>query len=155
MKRAYDLRVLLRPYKEGDIVYLLDTASHKGKSRKLSSPWKGPGIITKKLSVYLYRIMLRNAVLVTNHDRMMPCKDRKLPGWIVKFQKSSGMKDDIDHEEENSDKAYCSCRKPYGGRFMIQCDFCEEWYHGSCVNLTATHALAIDRYKCSGCKDRN
>ena len=85
MKRAYDLRVLLRPYKEGDIVYLLDTASHKGKSHKLSSPWKGPGIITNKLSVYLYRIMLRNAVLVTNHDRMMPCKDRKLPGWIVKF----------------------------------------------------------------------
>ena len=108
MKRAYDLRVLLRPYKEGDIVYLLDTASHKGKSRKLSSPWKGPGIITKKLSVYLYRIMLHNAVLVTNHDRMMPCKDRKLPGWIVKFQTSSGMDDDIDQEEEDSDKAYCS-----------------------------------------------
>ena len=40
-------------------------------------------------------------------------------------------------------------------RFMIQCDFCEEWYHRSCVNLTATHALAIDRYKCSGCKGRN
>ena len=53
MKRNYDLRVLLRPYAEGDIIYLLDTASVKGKSRKLSAPWKGPALIVKKLSAYL------------------------------------------------------------------------------------------------------
>lgn len=39
MKRNYDLRVLLRPYAEGDTIYLLDTASVKGKSPKLSPPW--------------------------------------------------------------------------------------------------------------------
>ena len=32
IKRNYDLRVLLKPYAEGDIIYLLDTASVKGKS---------------------------------------------------------------------------------------------------------------------------
>ena len=62
MKRNYDLCVLLRPYAEGDIIYLLDTASVKGKSRKLSAPWKGPALIVKKLSAYLYRVKLRNAV---------------------------------------------------------------------------------------------
>ena len=62
MKRNYDLRVLLRPYAEGDIIYLLDTASVKGKSRKLSAPWKGPALIVEKLSAYLYRVKLRNAV---------------------------------------------------------------------------------------------
>ena len=62
MKRNYDLRVLLRPYAEGDIIYLLDTASVKGKSRKLSAPWKGPALIVKKLYAYLYREKLRNAV---------------------------------------------------------------------------------------------
>ena len=59
MKCNYDLRILLRPYAEGDFVCLLDTASVKGKSRKLLSPWKGPVLIVKKLSAYLYRIKLR------------------------------------------------------------------------------------------------
>lgn len=153
MKRNYDLRVLQRPYAEGDVVYLLDTATLKGKSRKLSSPWKGPGIIVKKLSAYLYRIKLRNAVLVINHDRMMPCKDRKLPDWIVKFRKSP-KEEDQDQNEEDDKTEYCICRKSYSGRFMIQCDFCNEWYHGSCVNITASDALEIDKYKCKACKDK-
>jgi transposase InsO family protein len=85
MKRDYDLRVLLRPYSEGDVVYILDTAGAKGKSRKLTSPWKGPAIILNKISAYLYRVKLRNAVFVINHDKMMPCKDRLLPDWITRF----------------------------------------------------------------------
>ena len=38
MKTKYDLRVLQRSYQEGDVVYLLDTASVKGKCRKLLPP---------------------------------------------------------------------------------------------------------------------
>ena len=124
MKRNYDLRVLLRPYAEGDSVYLLDTASVKGKAQKLLAPWKGPALIMKKLSSYLYRVKLRNAVFVVNHDRMMPCKDRKVPEWITKFKKSKEVVQDQD--EEDDQKEYCVCRKPYSGRFMIQCDFCDE-----------------------------
>ena len=152
MKRDYDLRVLLRPYAEGDVVYLLDTATLKGKSRKLSSPWKGPAVILKKISGSLYRIKLRNAVFIANHDRMMPCRDRQLPDWIIKFQKS-GQQLDPEPDVHSDDTPYCVCRKPYDGRFMIQCDFCEEWYHGSCVNITATDALDIDKYKCRACKE--
>ncbi|KAH3807107.1 hypothetical protein DPMN_135440 [Dreissena polymorpha] len=37
------------------------------------------------------------------------------------------------------------------GRFMIQCDHCDEWYHGSCVNITATDALDIQKYHCPNC----
>ena len=81
-KRYYDLKLLLRQYEEGDVVYLLDTAVIKGKCRKLQPPWKGPAVITKKLSAYTYKIRLKNAVLTTNHDRMIPCKDREWPQWI-------------------------------------------------------------------------
>ncbi|MBV2113414.1 MAG: DDE-type integrase/transposase/recombinase [Candidatus Thiodiazotropha sp. (ex Ctena orbiculata)] len=151
MKRYYDLRVLQRQYAEGDIIYLLDTATVKGKSRKLTAPWKGPAVIVKKLSAYLYRVKLRNAVFIVNHDRMMPSKDRKVPDWITKYRRSKETEDDQD--EEDDQKQYCVCRKPYSGQFMIQCDFCEEWYHGSCVNITPTDALGIDRYKCKACKD--
>jgi hypothetical protein len=58
MKRDYDLRILERPYKAGDVVYLLDPASIKGKCKKLSSPWKRHGIIINNLTAYLYRIKL-------------------------------------------------------------------------------------------------
>ena len=40
------------------------------------------------------------------------------------------------------------------GRFMIQCEACKEWYHGSCVKIMPTDALDIDEYKCSECLKR-
>ena len=95
---------------------------------------------------------LRNAVFVMNHDRMTPCKDKKVPEWITQFKNSKEVVQDQD--EEDDQKEYCVCRKPYSGRFMIQCDFFGEWYHGSCVNITVTDALVIDKYKCKACKDK-
>ena len=56
MKRDYDMKVYARAYEEGDIVDILDTATVKGKYRKLSHSWKGPGVVIKKLSSYLYRV---------------------------------------------------------------------------------------------------
>ncbi|XP_055954851.1 titin homolog [Patella vulgata] len=31
---------------------------------------------------------------------------------------------------------YCLCNKPHNDRFMIQCDACQKWYHGSCVGVS-------------------
>lgn len=44
MKRDYDLKVNVHPFKVGDLVYLLDTASIKGKCGKLSHFWKGQAL---------------------------------------------------------------------------------------------------------------
>ncbi|KAH3770043.1 hypothetical protein DPMN_171322 [Dreissena polymorpha] len=41
MKRNYDLRVLLRPYAEGDVVYILDTAVLKRKCKKCTMERSG------------------------------------------------------------------------------------------------------------------
>lgn len=49
MKRDYDLNILKKAFEVGDIVYVLDTATVKGKRRKLTPPWKGPGLIVKKI----------------------------------------------------------------------------------------------------------
>ena len=38
MKRNYDLRLLERNYEVGDAVYMLDTATLKGKCKKLCPP---------------------------------------------------------------------------------------------------------------------
>ncbi|CAK7242355.1 MAG: COMPASS (complex proteins associated with Set1p) component [Sporothrix thermara] len=31
---------------------------------------------------------------------------------------------------------YCICRGPDDHRWMIQCDDCEDWFHGDCVNIS-------------------
>lgn len=117
MKPYYDLCVLRRQYAEGDIIYLLDTATVKGKSCKLTAPWKGPAVIVKKLSAYLYRVKLRNVVFIVSHDRLMPCTDRKVLEWITKYIRSK--KAENDQDEEDDQKQYYVCRKPYSGQFMI------------------------------------
>ena len=144
MKRNYDLRILHRNYSKGDLVYLLDTAVLKGKCKKLSPPWKGPGVITKKLSDYLFKIRLRNSAMTVNHDRIKPCKDSNLPAWIKKFKEGGEV-------EEEDETLYCYCQKKWEGRFMIACDYCDKWYHGACVNVTASEATNIDKYKCPTC----
>ena len=152
MKRDYDLRLLERSYEVGDAVYILDTAVLKGKCKKLCPPWKGPGVIVTKLSAYLFRVKVRNAVFVANHDRLKPCRDRKLPKWIEHWKNNPNSSNT--ETARGDDRVYCFCRNPWQGRFMIQCDYCKEWYHGACVNVTPTEALDIIRYKCGECKSR-
>ncbi|KAK3518019.1 hypothetical protein QTP70_031821 [Hemibagrus guttatus] len=47
---------------------------------------------------------------------------------------------------------YCVCRQPYDlNRFMIECDICKDWFHGSCVQVEEHHAADIDVYHCPNC----
>ena len=90
VKRDYDLKFYSRAYKEGDLVYILDKPTFKGKCRKLSPSWKRPGIVIKKLSPYLYRVKTKAAVMVANHDRLKKCVDRDVrPGCPI-AKRSSG-----------------------------------------------------------------
>ncbi len=150
MKRNYDLRILERDYAVGDAVYLLDTAGIKGKCRKLCPPWKGPGVVVSKMSSYILRIRFRNSVFIVNHDRLKPCRDRVLPQWIVKWKE-----DPPDLPTSTDEKVYCFCRRSWQGRFMICCDYCDEWYHGSCVNVTPSDPVVVGKYKCEDCRGRN
>ena len=149
MKRNYDLKGIRRhSYKKGDAVYLLDTAVLKGQCRKLCKPWKGPAAVLERLSSALFRVQLRKSMLVVNHDRMKHCRDRNLPGWLRRLRERS---DDPKPDTVEDPQLYCLCRKPWQGRFMIQCDRCDEWFHGACVNVTPTEALDIDQYTCPNC----
>ncbi|KAL4656720.1 lysine-specific demethylase 7B-like isoform X1 [Arapaima gigas] len=47
---------------------------------------------------------------------------------------------------------YCVCRQPYDvSRFMIECDICKDWFHGSCVQVEEHQAMDIDVYHCPNC----
>ncbi|XP_048872069.1 lysine-specific demethylase phf2-like isoform X2 [Brienomyrus brachyistius] len=48
---------------------------------------------------------------------------------------------------------YCICRLPYDvTRFMIECDACKDWFHGSCVGVDEDEAADIDIYHCPNCE---
>ena len=147
MKRNYDVKTLVHTYNEGDVIYVLDTASVKGKCRKLSPTWKGPGIIIEKLTDYTYRVRLRGKTTTVNHDRIKLCNDRHVPEWIGKYKK--GMACSV------TTGIYCLCRGPDTGSFMIQCNECREWYHGTCVKVTAEQAKSIDIYECPPCTGKS
>ena len=98
-------------------------------------------MVVEAISASLFRVKLQKSMLVVNHDRMKLCRDRRLPEWITKWLENP---DDVKKVVEDKAIRYCLCRKPWQGRFMIQCDGCDEWFHGSCVDITPSDALNID-----------
>jgi hypothetical protein len=65
LKRDYDVKVRVKELKLGDLVYQLDTATVKGKTRKLSSSWKGPGVVIENAG---------NPISLPNNSRFMYVK---------------------------------------------------------------------------------
>ncbi|KNC31839.1 hypothetical protein FF38_12420 [Lucilia cuprina] len=53
-----------------------------------------------------------------------------------------------DSEEDDDDdpnKLWCICRQPHNNRFMICCDVCEDWFHGTCVSITKAMGLEMEQ----------
>uniref|UniRef100_T1JA55 PHD-type domain-containing protein n=1 Tax=Strigamia maritima TaxID=126957 RepID=T1JA55_STRMM len=38
--------------------------------------------------------------------------------------------------EDDPDRLWCVCKQPHNDRFMILCESCKDWFHGTCVNVT-------------------
>jgi hypothetical protein len=85
MQRDYEVKVRVRELKLENLVYQLDTATVKGKTRKLSPSWKGPGMVIEMLTPYLYKIKLKRVIITANHDRLKLCQDREVPEWAQKL----------------------------------------------------------------------
>lgn len=88
------------------------------------------------------------------------------PSWnswepVEELQK--GCKDMIDEYNRNSRtspdafRQFCVCRKPY--RFddgaMIQCRYCLNWFHFSCLGITLVEANKYQTYYCDNCREAN
>ncbi|XP_076469256.1 lysine-specific demethylase phf2-like isoform X2 [Babylonia areolata] len=57
--------------------------------------------------------------------------------------------------EAEGPPVYCICRKPYDDAFMIECDECKDWFHGSCVGVQEHLAAQIERYHCPLCEKKH
>ncbi|KAM3207365.1 hypothetical protein ACQJBY_062535 [Aegilops geniculata] len=58
-----------------------------------------------------------------------------------------------DKQKDNEVTDFCgSCNAPYhANAFWIGCDGCDQWFHGKCVNITASEVEHIKEYKCPNC----
>lgn len=78
------------------------------------------------------------------------------------YSSSDAEQDDDSQEDEESeddpDKLWCICRKPYDNKFMICCDVCKDWFHGTCVGVTKLMGDRWEREKiewfCRECQDK-
>ena len=92
MKKDYDLRVREHTYKVGDVVYWLQSATKKGKCKKLTPAWSGPGVVIQQITPYLYRVKHKNKESVKHHDKLKLCRDRDVPKWLEKLRQELGTK---------------------------------------------------------------
>jgi hypothetical protein len=51
---------------------------------------------------------------------------------------------------EEGEQIYCHCRGVDDGEFMVSCDICQEWFHGSCVSVNEEDE--VDVFLCKQCE---
>ncbi|KAJ8322134.1 hypothetical protein KUTeg_000605 [Tegillarca granosa] len=66
--------------------------------------------------------------------------------------------DENDSDWDPPDILYCICKQPHGNRFMIGCDKCENWYHGTCVGISRARGREMEKnneeYTCPVCAEK-
>ncbi|XP_061400775.1 uncharacterized protein LOC133336495 [Musca vetustissima] len=62
-----------------------------------------------------------------------------------KSKADAGASDSGDEDDDDPNKLWCICRQPHNNRFMICCDVCEDWFHGTCVNITKAMGLEMEQ----------
>lgn len=84
MKRDYDTRISQNNYNVGDLVYCLDQTKIKGRCKKIEPQlWRGPCIITKKLSDLLFEIQGKPGTRSKIVHRIKKFYSKSLPEWII------------------------------------------------------------------------
>lgn len=47
---------------------------------------------------------------------------------------------------------FCICRQPDDHTLMLQCNYCDEWYHARCLQMTAEQVEQMKEYECAACR---
>ncbi|KAL7747244.1 hypothetical protein RI367_007455 [Sorochytrium milnesiophthora] len=61
-----------------------------------------------------------------------------------------------EERQKKKDQTYCICENPTVdfGQFMLSCDTCKVWYHGSCVEVYEGMVKENDRWYCPRCRQK-
>jgi hypothetical protein len=76
---------------------------------------------------------------------------------LANRQKSSNLRGGRMYFEcpmHRSEDLLCFCKKPYDATlFMIRCDCCANWFHGSCVGVNPEEGDVLPEYFCQSCRE--
>ena len=84
-KKHYDIKSEKRSLEKGQAVWLYDTTRRVGVCHKLTSKWKGPYVVVKKIDdlTYMVKKSKKQHAKVYHIDRLLPYKGRNFPKWFV------------------------------------------------------------------------
>ena len=103
-KRTYDRRAEKDGLQVGKFVWCFNPAKTKGLTPKLQRRWKGPYLVTHKLSDVVYRLQMKphGKMMVVHSDRLKPYQGEKLDSWIeepeVELSYRPGEENDMDQD---------------------------------------------------------
>lgn len=91
-KRTYDLYAKRRKLGIGQAVWIHEPIRTKGVCSKLTSPWKGPFVVTKCIDDVTYKVKRgrSQSPKVYHIDRLALYHGRNIPGWIGQFRRQQG-----------------------------------------------------------------
>lgn len=62
-----------------------------------------------------------------------------------------------EYDEGDPNRPWCNCNRPDDGKFMISCDICMYWFHGSCVGVVESLSKRWSKegkeWYCPDCED--
>ena len=88
-KRHYDLKAKKRSFVPGQAVWAYEPLRKVGVCTKLTSPWKGPYIIEKKIDDVTYRVKrsIRQPSRIYHIDKLALYLGRNVPTWTARFMR--------------------------------------------------------------------
>ena len=63
----------------------------------------------------------------------------------------------FDFTSNDKNLYYCECNQPaneYDGEDMVQCEFCEQWYHCTCIGTTIEELKEVHMWECTPCLEK-
>ena len=63
--------------------------------------------------------------------------------------------DESAHPTDPGEEIRCVCGVGYNGEFMLDCDQCHCWFHGSCVGVADAEEELPDEWLCDACRLSN
>lgn len=58
------------------------------------------------------------------------------------------------HTIQDGGSRYCVCGGPSDGSFMLGCDHCDKWFHGSCMKVNKEAGEALTKWVCPSCSTK-
>jgi len=96
----------------------------------------------------------RSCIKEYDNSYLMECKIDTHKEYLSKPRKKLPKKGDYNLRSSRVDKkksdTYCVCNGP-GYGFMLQCNGCDQWYHGKCCNITQSESNKFKYFYCLFC----